>query len=327
MTPVTPDPVAPIAAELAETADLSAAAPIAVSDMSDKDYERAIDALIAKAEASDGPGEPALWKVSDYDSTVYLFGTVHVLRPSTQWLTADIQSAFDASDRLIVEVDIHTPGAHAEMRRLMRHYGLFAQGRSLLDYMTDEQAETLKTVSGILDLPYENVVQIKPWLLKSLLSGEMEYDRGSNAFERASGVEEVLMRQAALQGKRLAYIESLEDTFSVLPSTRMEDQIASLMDDLRRNEEEPEFLDTLVSEWVDGDVEGLGLIISDPLMQTDKTYYDALLLHRNEKWIPKIEIMLDIPGTSFVAVGAAHLAGPDSVVGMLRAKGLDVVRQ
>ena len=325
VVPAVVNPATPVAVNLVQTPEPDA--PIAVSNMSDEDYEHAMDELFAKAGATDGPGAPALWTVSDYDSTVYLFGTVHSLRPTTQWLTPDIQAAFDASDRLIVEVDIHTRAAQEETWRLMRHYGLFARGRSLLDYMTDEQAETLKTVSATLDMPYENVVQLKPWLLKSFLSGEMEYERGSNAFERASGVEEVLIAQALRQGKGLAYIESLEDQLSVLPSTRMEDQIASLMEDLRRTAEEPELLDRLVSEWIDGDVEGLGLIISDPLMQTDKPYFDALLLHRNEKWIPKIEIMLDIPGTSFVAVGAAHLAGPDSVVGMLRAKGLDVVRQ
>ncbi len=312
-------------AALASTGEETASLQIA---MTDEAYAEAIEALFAEAEAMKGPGEPALWKVSDYDSTVYLFGTVHALRPQTEWRTPHIDAAFEAADRLIVEVDIHSHGAQQEMIRLWRHYGLFAHGYSLLDYINDDaDVETLKAAATRLGLPYQWLLRVKPWLLKSILSGETEYEADANAFQRASGVEEVLLVDALRAGKTLGYIESLDDQMSILPSASMADQVADLIDSLRRETTGPDLLDVLVDEWVDGDVDGLGLIISDPLIQMDKPFYDALLRRRNENWIPKIKIMLNIPGTSFVAVGAAHLAGPDSLIGMLEAQGLTPIRQ
>jgi hypothetical protein len=83
-------------------------------------------------------------------------------------------------------------------------------------------------------------------------------------------------------------------------------------------------LDTLVSEWVDGDVHGIGLLMSNPDMMGSDDVYDALLKSRNEIWVGKIEAMLEEPGTRLIAVGAGHLAGEDSVIEMLEAKGYEV---
>lgn len=84
-------------------------------------------------------------------------------------------------------------------------------------------------------------------------------------------------------------------------------------------------LDQLVAEWADGDVAGIGVMVASPEgVGYSREAYDALLVNRNARWIPKIEAMLDSPGTVFIAVGAGHLAGPDSVIEMLRTEGYEV---
>jgi len=85
-----------------------------------------------------------------------------------------------------------------------------------------------------------------------------------------------------------------------------------------------EYLDTLVAEWADGDVKGIGAMMSNPAIFGTQDAYDALLTTRNKNWIPGIKALLDEPGNKLVAVGAGHLAGPDSVIGMLRDEGIKV---
>ena len=81
-------------------------------------------------------------------------------------------------------------------------------------------------------------------------------------------------------------------------------------------------LDLLVDEWADGDVTGIGALVANPEGYgfTDAAY-QSLLVVRNTAWVPQIEAMLDEPGSVFIAVGAGHLAGPDSVITMLRDEG------
>lgn len=101
-------------------------------------------------------------------------------------------------------------------------------------------------------------------------------------------------------------------------------QVDFLVSSAESIEEGGDVLDTLVSEWVDGDVHGIGLLMSNPDMMGSDDVYDALLKSRNEIWVGKIEAMLEEPGTRLIAVGAGHLAGEDSVIEMLEAKGYEV---
>jgi len=90
-------------------------------------------------------------------------------------------------------------------------------------------------------------------------------------------------------------------------------------------DESPQMLDLLVSEWADGDVVGIASLVASPDgVGLSDAFYDSLLVKRNRNWVPKIEAMLDEPGSVFIAVGAGHLAGPDSVITMLRDKGYEI---
>jgi len=301
--PAIEPPLAP-SIEIAEPASATEAP----DELVEETYSDRWTKALLQAEESSGRGTPALWKVSDYDSTV--------------------------SDRLIVEVDIHSRAAYNEMIRLMRHYGLFPQGRSLLDYISDEDAERLRATEGQFALDYEQMIRIKPWLLEEFLKGETTLSE--NGFERASGVEEVLMARARKAGTSIGYIENLDDQISIVPTASINDQVSDLLDlvevnmrgdsDASSESDGETLLDTLVAEWLDGDVEGLGLLAGNISLESDKAYYEALLVERNQNWIPKIKVMLNIPGNTFVAVGAAHLVGPDSVITMLEDKRLNVER-
>ncbi len=302
--------------------DVSIAASQSEAEVASVETEKEIRARkIAQAKASSGPGRPALWRLSDHDSTVYLFGTVHVLRPSTSWFSPEIKAAFDASEKLLIETDIHTLGARKAQIRLVRHYGLFPKGRTLKDYFETVDEGILQTVSSVHKIPADKLLSMKPWLIEAMLTRELSSE---NDYQRSFGVEEVLLKRAAKAGKSLGYLESMDDQISVLASPSLTRQMNNLQNTFKTLEEQPDFLDVLVDEWAEGDVAGLGLLAASPDTYGDEDYYEAILVNRNEDWLPKIKLLLAYPGTSFVAVGAAHLAGEDSVIAMLREDGLKV---
>jgi uncharacterized protein YbaP (TraB family) len=161
----------------------------------------------------------------------------------------------------------------------------------------------------------------RPWYAAVTLSVlQMQKD----GFDPTAGVEKVLEEEGKAAGKSFAYLETVEQQLGRFADLPDEEQVDFLISSAESIEEGGEMLDVLVSEWQDGDVNGLGLLMSNPEMMGSDAIYNALLKSRNQDWVPKIEAMLDEPGTVLIAVGAGHLAGKDSVIQLLRADGYEV---
>ena len=45
---------------------------------------------------------PALWVAKDKDTTIYLFGTIHLLKPNLVWFEGPIRKAFDDAGQVVV---------------------------------------------------------------------------------------------------------------------------------------------------------------------------------------------------------------------------------
>ncbi|MEL7481302.1 MAG: TraB/GumN family protein [Pseudomonadota bacterium] len=309
------------AAPAVETESVAVDGAVETSSNTFDEAVAAIEAAVDAAEASSGPGEPAIWSLSDEDTTVYLFGTIHLLRPETEWRTEAFDEAFGAADTLVLEVDATSPEAQAETARLMPALGLFTDGQTLTGVLNDEEEAIVAEAASKFGIQLNGVNQLKPWLV-SLQLGLTQIQ--SEGYDPNSGLELILTNEAQASGKTFGYLETLEDQLQALGGAPIEDQVDGLIFTARTIESGAEMLDTLVSEWSDGDVDGLGVLIAEPAMMGSDAGYEALLVNRNRNWVPQIKAMLDEPGVKFVAVGAAHLAGPDSVVTMLRDEGLTV---
>lgn len=294
------------------------------SDQSNADEEVDLFA-IAKAEAiaSEGPGEPALWKLSDEDSDVYIFGTVHLLRSETEWETDAITSAFNNSDRFYMEADILSPTAQQTMVKMIKEKGVLPAGESIYDFMDVGDAYNFKRALEKIDFDPKALDNLQPWYAGLSISQHQMITGGYNPL---AGVEIVLIGRANSQNKTFGYFETLEDQMDVLSGGDFDEQLEGLIAMTDMLDQGTDGLDLLVDEWADGDVNGLGAIIAVPEMMGSEDMYDRLLTDRNRKWIPQIIDILDEPGSSFVAVGAAHLAGKDSVILMLEEEGFTAER-
>ncbi|HAE25565.1 MULTISPECIES: TraB/GumN family protein [Hyphomonas] len=279
------------------------------------------DAALAAAEASHGSGEPAVWTLADEDTTIRIMGTVHFLRPELDWRSDEIDTALAEADTLVFEADVSSPEAAGEMMDFVSTHALFTDGRQLTSLLDEGETAELKAALDYLGFPLGAMETFRPWYAAVNLSVlQMQKD----GFDPSAGVEQVLEREGKAAGKDFAYLETIEEQLGRFANLPDDEQVDFLISSAESVEEGSEMLDVLVDEWEDGDVAGLAALMSNPEMMGSEAIYDALLKERNEDWVPKIEAMLDAPGTVLIAVGAGHLAGEDSVIELLRADGYEV---
>ncbi|HBX92007.1 MAG TPA: TraB/GumN family protein, partial [Hyphomonas sp.] len=265
--------------------------------------------------------EPALWTLQDEDTTLYIFGTVHLLRPELEWRSDEMDAALAEADTVVFEADVTSQAAASEMMKFISTQGMLQNGQQLSSLLSElERAELQKALDHV-GLPLGAIEPMRPWWAAVNLSVLQIKKEG---FDPNAGVETVLGAEARAAGKSFAYLETIDEQLGRLANMPTDVQVDFLVSSAESIEEGGDVLDTLVSEWVDGDVHGIGLLMSNPDMMGSDDVYDALLKSRNEIWVGKIEAMLEEPGTRLIAVGAGHLAGEDSVIEMLEAKGYEV---
>lgn len=280
--------------------------------------------VLAKAQATNGPGSPALWSLADEDTTIYLFGTVHLLRPEVDWRYPAFDRALASADTVIFEVDMESPEAQQALMTDFMARGMYNDGRTLREVLNEADEAIIEAAMDRVGVPLDAFNTFEPWMAGiNLAAMKMVAD----GFDPNSGVEKVIQADAQTMGKSFAYLESITeqaDAFDLLPE---EVQIELLYGAAIGLDDSAAMLDDMVAEWVDGDVAGLGVLVADPDgMGFSKAMYESVLVERNRKWIPRLEALLEDPGTVLVAVGSAHFAGPDSVILMLEDKGYMVER-
>ena len=281
----------------------------------------AVDAALEAAEAAAAESEagaPALWKVADEDTTIYLFGTVHALPEDVEWSTPMLENALAESDSIVTEIKMDD-GMAQEMQSLVMSKGILPQGTTLRSLLTEEQAASYEEAMGKLSVPAEAFDQFEPWYAGMMMSMLPLLQQG---YSPDAGVEKVLLTKAG-EKERLA-LETIEFQISVFDELPQESQIGFLIDASEGIDEIKPMLDKMVAEWVEGDADDLAQLMNEGL--TDPAVAESLLYMRNRNWAEWIDARLDAPGTVFIAVGAGHLAGEKSVQDYLAEREIETVR-
>ncbi len=267
-------------------------------------------------------GHPALWVLSDEDTTVYIFGTIHLLRPDLDWRTEEFNAALASADVVITEADVFSPEAQGELMQAVLAGGTFKDGRTLADVLSDDEEASVNKALESLNLPFAAIGPLRPWFAALQLTTSSAMSAG---FDPQSGVDSVIIAEATAAAKELRYLETGPEQINFFVNMPEADQVAFLVATADAIVNEPDMLDTLVRDWVRGDITAIGEMMADADTIGSREVYDVILKRRNENWVPKIEVLLDEPGVFFIAVGAGHIAGDDSVVTLLRSRGFDVV--
>lgn len=263
--------------------------------------------------------DPALWVAKHDGATIYLFGTVHALPKATQWHYAALDHALASSDTLYVEL---TDDDAATMQPLVMQYGIdFAHPLSSEISAEDERRVTAAAQTA--GMPAQALEAMRPWLAALTLTVAPLLKAG---FDPESGVDKTLRRDFAATGKPVLGLETAAEQIHFFADMSKPVEIAflhSTLDDYAKALSE---VDALVKDWDDGEVDALARMQNSELRDKYPALYKLLLVDRNQRWAKQIAAMTARHGTVFVAVGAEHLAGSDSVQAQLHKLGIETTR-
>jgi len=263
-------------------------------------------------------GSPALWKVADEDTTIYLFGTVHALPEDVEWSTPMLENALAESDSIVTEIKMG-PEIGQEMQTLVMTMGVLPKGTTLRSLLSEGQKASFEEAMGKLSVPPAAFDQFEPWYAGMMMSMLPLLQQG---YSPDAGVEKVLLTKAGEKDQQA--LETIEFQISVFDELPQESQIGFLIDAANGIDEIKPMLDKMVAEWVEGDADALAKLMNEGL--TDPAVAESLVYMRNRNWADWIDTRLDIPGTVFIAVGAGHLAGDKSVQDYLAEREIETIR-
>ncbi|MEO1731018.1 MAG: TraB/GumN family protein [Pseudomonadota bacterium] len=261
---------------------------------------------------------PALWKVADEDTTIYLFGTIHVLPDGLDWYDEEIAEALESADLVVKELG---PDAFAprKLRAALITHGLLPEGPTLRERMTQEQREIFEAEMEELGMDPETMDRSQPWFASTRIVLARLKALG---IDSSKGVEAVL--DTKVPDTPRAGLETVDLQFGAFASVPFEGQMKQLMGSFVEPDELEEAFDMMVTEWIEGDPEELAAIFNEST--TESGLEKPLLYDRNANWAQWIETRLEQPGTVFMAVGAGHLAGKNSVQHYLNEREIGVER-
>jgi uncharacterized protein YbaP (TraB family) len=279
-------------------------------------------ALVAFAVMGASPvlAEPALWVIKDKDSTIYLFGTVHVLRPTTQWRSPRIAKAFQDADDVVMEIE--QPEDAATTRALMLKYGV-DPAAPLSSKLKPESYAKLQAAAQGMGFPPQALEPMRPWLAALTVSLTPLLKAG---YDPESGVEKLLTVQAKAAGKPISAFETMEQQVRFFADMTPAQETQLLESTLDEIDDGPAKIDALVTAWAAGDQAELKRQMVDEMQTEYPDIYKLLLVDRNRDWANQLKTKLAGSGVSFVAVGAGHLAGPDSLQAQLGKLGVKAER-
>ena len=262
--------------------------------------------------------EPAMWVIKDKDSTIYLIGTLHLLRHDMEWNATKVRKTVEESTELWLEVA--DADNQANLLPVMQKYG-FDREHPLSSKLNAGQKEKLSKVAATYNLPLPVLEPMKPWAA-ALIFAALPLQKAG--FDPNAGVDRILKAQAEKEGDKIFGFETAEEQVRFLAELPETDQIAFLEDTLEEAEKGLALFEKLATAWLGGDTETIARVLVDELKTTSPALYDKLVVQRNVRWAGKIAELLKTPGVRQIAVGAAHLAGPDSLQVQLAKRGIKV---
>ncbi|MGH7028737.1 TraB/GumN family protein [Brevundimonas sp.] len=275
--------------------------------------------LVAVTAAPKGSG-PGLWVVKDEDSTLYLFGTVHVLKPDTPWGTARVDKAFASADEYWFEIaDLNDQSG---VMSLIQAKGI-SPDRPLSSLLTAEETADLDRAARTIGSSAAQLDPLRPWLASLQLALASIQKAG---YVAANGGDQILHARAAAAGKPIKGFETASQQIGFIAGMSEEAQLAMLRSGLKEFDQADAFLGRMVGAWSTGDVDELDALIGQEMATESPEMYAVMLTRRNENWADQIQTLLAGSGTAFISVGAGHLAGTDSLQAQLARRGVTVTR-
>jgi uncharacterized protein len=276
-------------------------------------------ALIAcGSSAPAAPAKPAMWKVSDPDTTIYLFGTVHVLPRDVKWRTPRFDRVLASADELVLEINDQDDKA-----ALADTYAKIAVATApvpVLDRVPADKRAALEALIRKAKLTPEQLAPLDTWAVAITLARVAYQEAGATT---QAGVENTL--RSSFEGKPVLGLETTAQQlgyFDKMPEEVQRKLLVSILDDAGDATTE---IRRMMDAWASGNVGSIAKTFDDELKKAPEIA-KVLIDDRNANWVSWVRNRLDQPGTVLLAVGAGHLAGKGSVIDLLKKQGMKVQR-
>ncbi len=273
----------------------------------------------AGASADDRAHPVTLWRVAGETNSVYLLGSVHLLRERDHPLPGVIDNAYCDAEVVVMELDMDDMDplrAQAAFNRA----GVMTDGTTLRDLMGEEAFAEASEAAAVIDIPLDMLEQSKPWLAAMTVELMMLYRIGFNPM---LGIEMTLTQRAAADGKPIEGLETVDEQLSFLDGLPIEAQRKMLLQTLTEGAALSESIDELIDAWHRGDTAAL----EDALLTAtagQEELNEVLISSRNRRWAETIAAWLDDEQDYLVVVGALHLVGPEGVPALLEKRGFGI---
>ena len=264
----------------------------------------------------------SLWELHGKHNTVFLLGSIHVLRPGDYPLSPAVMQAYASSKALLMEINL----ADTDMEQLqaeMLTSAMLPEGKSLQEVLGPKRYARAESLARDVGVELATFDGFAPWFAAEAISQLQLLKLG---FEPTSGVEMYFLERARSDGKSIAGLETAHDQIALFEGLSMEAQAEYLMSSLEQAHELPKEVNDMVHAWQRGDTVWFDDQLQSELGK-DPVLYQSVLAARNRKWVPKIEALLNDDKNYLVIVGTGHLVGRNSVIELLKKDGVGATQR
>ena len=265
---------------------------------------------------------PALYAVRDADSTLYLYGTIHVRPTGSDWADDDVRRALGETQEIWTEL-LMTPETEAQTQQLALQLGRAAPGRPLSSFLDADENARLNALTGRLGMPAGALEGFQPWLAGLTLAIVPALQAG---YSPTSGVDRNVDVFGDANGKAMRALETVEQQLGFFTNLSEEAQRQFLVESIDQADAGVQLLNQMTAAWERGDDETLERLVIEETRREYPEMYQAIFVQRNNAWMEVLVRELQGSGVDFVAVGAGHLIGDDGLVEQFRARGFTVER-
>ncbi len=260
-------------------------------------------------------GSP-VWAIHGDHNTVYLAGSVHLLKASDSRLPSAFDHAYAGSKALVMELAVDKVDP-MQMAGWMMEHGMLKEGATLRSIIGDERYRRVSAEAERLGIPMEAADLLEPWALGLQLL-EMQYLQ--LGFDPQQGVEQQLQHRAQSDGKPITGLETMDQQLGLLQGMSYPDQARFLDMVVTEMHDVESETQSVVTAWRTGDSAKLAALLSDEY-KSFPALYRLLVTDRNKRWVPQIEKLLHSNQDYFVVVGALHLVGDGGLLELMRRDG------
>jgi uncharacterized protein YbaP (TraB family) len=264
----------------------------------------------------------SLWELRGKHNTVYILGSIHVLRPSDYPLSPAVLDAYNSAKSIYMEVNLQEIDVQQMQSELLAS-ALLPAGKSLPSILGKQRHERAGSLARDVGVELSTFDQFAPWFAAEAISVLQLTQLG---FQPESGVEMYFLERARNDGKTVAGLETVHDQIALFDAMSMDAQAEYLVTSLEQARDLPKDVDAMVQAWQRGDTAWFEGQLKTELGR-DPKLYQSVLVARNRKWLPKIEALLNDDLNCLVIVGTGHLVGQGSVLDLLKKDGIVAIQR